>query len=73
MPKVSDWTDDLPEHSRCIWQLTPMEVPKDMSCAFELWQVPDGKMLLFQFRIHGKRTGDWYNRVQHAMVFEQIR
>lgn len=49
---------------RCMWQITPKELPKDMHpMALELWQNTKGEMVLFQFFIDGKRTGDWYHRV----------
>ena len=61
--------DTLGEH-RCLWQICPPEIPKDVpACALELHQTSDGKLHLFQFLVRGSIKRDWWNRIVNATHF----
>lgn len=72
---ITDITNQLPEGSRCLWQFTPQELPKNAPLmALELWMVPSEglvpKLVLFQL-FPADRKRDWYNRVNGFVRFEQ--
>ena len=64
----SDVTKELPEGSRCMWQITPREMPSDMAPqSLELWQTPEGLVLL-QMHVEDRKA-DWYLRVRGVTRF----
>lgn len=62
---------ELPDDSRCLWQITPTELPRDVpGMALELWQTPEGKLVLFQL-FTDRRRHDWYQRVAGYVRYDQ--
>ena len=56
---------------RCLWQITPKELPGDMpSMALELWQTRDGQLHLFQL-LTERGASDWYNQIDIGIHFVQ--
>ena len=69
----TDVRDELPDGARCMWQICPHELPKNMHpMALEMWLTPDGKLVLFQIFIEGPRKGDWWKRITSVARFDQV-
>ena len=63
----------LGDNAHSIWQITPTEMPPDLRPqAWELWQ-KDGVFYLFQLFVRGKRSGDWYSRIEGSLRFVEDR
>jgi hypothetical protein len=75
--------EELPESKRCMWQITPKEMPKDMPpMALELWMDVDGKLVFFQFFIDrytpkrgatARTSDDWYKHILGYARFDQVK
>lgn len=69
---TEDITKQLPEGSRCLWQIVPSELPADLNpMALEMWHTPKG-LVLFQFFTEDRRF-DWYNRMTGHVRFEEAK
>ncbi len=56
---------------RCLWQITPRELPVDMpAMALEMWQdmENEGALHLFQF-ITEDRSPTWWDKITHTTHF----
>ena len=70
---IDNELDRIGKEHRCLWQVCPRELPKDMpSLAMELWQCIDGTLYFFLFYIDPmKRTDEfWFEHVDGWTTFK---
>ncbi len=63
--------DSIGEDSKCMWQMVPSELPRDMvPMCLELWADGSGRLYLFQF-ITEDRKAKWWERIIGVTRFNQ--